>query len=156
MRCALCGCFSLIPSWHSCNGGTRARRGLDPIRGQIGGFFISFGAPHTPVDPGYWRRFRDGGRVEDNALFQPIAGVPNNTIPDNFREASPTGKRGGREILARVPSDYIEANDYLTFKARETPNDARRVTRAIVDPWASTQGKVSWTPGSMTREAVRG
>lgn len=123
---------------------------------MIGGFFVRFGAPHTPVDMGYTRRFKGLRTVEDDALFQPVIGVAVDSVPNDYREASPTGKVGGREILARVPSPYIEANDYLTLKARATPADARRTTRAVVDPWGSTAGKVSWTPGKAAREAVRG
>ena len=136
-------------------GGTCVRCGLAPIRGAIGGFLSVFGAPNTPTDQRTTARYsRDG--LRDQLNFNPYQGVPIVTNPTHYREASVTGKPDGRALYARVTSPDINASESLVLKPTQTPDSARRVTRAQVDPWGSTRGKASWTPGDMAREAVIG
>ena len=140
-------------------GGRAARRGLEPIVGAIGGTFIRRDVyPGTPVDQGKWRRYLPSG-VEQDALFQPDSGIATITNPTNYREASPTGKVGGGDMFARLQSqdfDGANANATALLQPRAIPRDARRITRAQIDAWGSTVGKVSWSPGDMAREAVSG
>jgi hypothetical protein len=134
-------------------------RGLDPIKGFLGGLFIAFGAPNTPVDERRYARFNRTGEHEQDALFWPLSGVPTITNPTNFREASATGKPGGNEMFARLPNPLLNngiTSESLTLTPRATPNSARRITRAQVDPWGSTAGKPSWTPGDMAQKSVSG
>lgn len=139
--------------------GTRSRRGLDVLKSYLGGVFVSFGSPNTPVNQGNTRRFSADGLTENNVFLWPFQEMPTITNPTHYREASPTGKVAGGELFARLPEqDFTgpEANARLTLLARPVPDGARKITRAQVDPWGSTVGKVSWTPGEMAREAVSG
>jgi len=120
---------------------------------------MSFGTPNTPVDEGRTKRYNRTGMIENNVLFLPLANIPTITNPTNFRIASPTGKVGGGLMFARMPpQDFAsaDARASLTLKANVAPPDSRKITRAQIDPWRSTLGKTSWTPGQMARETVSG
>lgn len=140
-------------------GGETLRRGLEPIAGAIGGYFSRIDSvPSTPVDQGKWRRY-DQNQVEQDALFTPFSDVATVTNPTHYREASITGKVGGQRMWARLPMQNFAGSDpntLLLLDPRATPKDARRITRGQVDPWGSTVGKPSWTPGKMGQEAVSG
>lgn len=141
-------------------GGEALRRGLEPIAGAVGGYFSRTDSDSsTPVDQARWRRYTSDGLVSVDNLFTPLSDIATITNPTHYREASPTGKVGGGEMFAQLEQqDFSSANTRasLTFDPRATPADARRITRAQVDPWGSTAGKPSWTPGRMGQEAVSG
>lgn len=141
-------------------GGETLRRGLDPIVGAIGGYFSRIDSDSsTPVDQAKWRRYSRDGMVSMDSLFTPLADMATITNPTHYREASPTGKIGGGEMFSRLSGQNFASADArvsMTLDPRATPTDARRITRAQVDPWGSTAGKTSWTPGRMGQEAVSG
>jgi hypothetical protein len=135
------------------------RPGLAPLAGYLGGVFMSFGSPNTPVDEGRTRRYNKTGLIENDALFLPLANIPTITNPTNFRVASPTGKYGGGLMFARLPSQDFSSADArwaVTLDPLKYPADSRAISRAQIDPWKSTVGKVSWEPGQMARETVIG
>lgn len=137
-----------------CNG----RRGLDVVKGKLNGYWMVYGSSNTPTDERRTARYSANGLVE-GPVFVPDSDVATITNPTHFREASPTGKPGGVEFFARIPNELLNAgvtSESLQLSPRATPATARRITRQQVDPWGSTVGKPSWTPGAMARETVSG
>lgn len=135
------------------------RPGLAPLAGYLGGVFMGFGSPNTPVDEGRTRRYNKTGLIENNTLFLPLANIPTVTNPTNYRMASPTGKVGGGLMFARLPTQGFASADArasLTLDPLKYPSDSRKISRAQIDAWGSTVGKISWTPGQMARETVIG
>lgn len=97
----------------------------------------------TPDNQGFLRRFRRLGLTESDAVFEAATGYPQVKL-GYFREASPTGKPGGRIQGARLAPQNLESGDvrpYFFQNPPKLPADTKFAVGGYIDPWGTVNGK---------------